>query len=179
METRVIAYSSIVEGTRFREEYGDIDTLVLSIKKEGLIQPLAVMDNGDETYLLLAGGRRYRAAGIAELPEIPVRIYDNTLDPLQIRSIELMENIIRKDLTWWETAKLKKEIHDLQIQIHGEKISTAPDAPGWSKAMTAQLIGGAESLVRDDIKLAVAIEVLPQLKEAKNRSEAQKMLEVS
>lgn len=42
--------------------------------------------------------------------------------------------------------------------------------------MTAKLIGGAESLVHDDIKLAEAVAILPQLKQAKNRSEAQKML---
>lgn len=176
MEVKIINYTDIIEGTRFREEYGDIDSLVISIKNEGLIQPLAVRDNEDGTYLLLAGGRRYRAAGLATLSTVPVRVYEKNIDELTMRSVELMENIIRKDLTWWETANLKKEVHELQIKIHGEKKSTSPNAPGWSKAMTAALIGGAESVVHDDIKLAEALIVLPQLKQAKNRSEAQKML---
>lgn len=176
MEVKVVNYTDIIEGTRFREEYGDIESLVLSIKNEGLIQPLAVKDNEDGTYTILAGGRRYRAAGIASLPTIPVRVYPKNIDSLTMRSIELMENIIRKDLTWWETANLKKEVHELQIKIHGEKKSTSPTAPGWSKAMTAALLGGAESVVHDDIKLAEALLVLPQLKQAKNRNDAQKML---
>ena len=176
MEVKVVNYCDVKEGTRFREEYGDIESLALSIKNEGLIQPLAVRDNEDGTYLLLAGGRRYKAAGLASLTTLPVRVYEKDIDELTMRSIELMENIIRKDLRWWETANLKKEVHELQIKIHGEKKSTSPDAPGWSKAMTAKLIGGAESLVHDDIKLAEAIAIMPQLKTAKNRSEAQKML---
>jgi DNA modification methylase/ParB-like chromosome segregation protein Spo0J len=175
-EVAVVPFTSIIEGTRFRVDYGDINELVASFKVDGIIQPLAVRDNGDGTYTLAAGGRRYRAAGLAEIADIPVRVYPQDIDEYTMRSIELMENIIRKDLAWHEMVLLKKEIHELQVKIYGTKISTSPDAPGWSKAMTAKLLGGAESMVSEDIKLAEAMEILPDLKKAKNRNEAQKIL---
>jgi site-specific DNA-methyltransferase (adenine-specific) len=88
-----------------------------------------------------------------------------------------MENVCRKDLDWLEAAKLKKEIHLLQVAIHGEKKSTAPDAPGWSKRDTADLLGNKShaSVVRD-IQLADAVQIFPELAKAKNKDDAFKML---
>jgi ParB family chromosome partitioning protein len=103
--------TSIIYGERFREDMGDIAMLIESMKKEGVIQPLAVRDNEDGTYLLLAGGRRYTAASRAGIETVPIRCYPSSLSELEMRSIELMENVCRKDLDWLEAAKLKKEIH--------------------------------------------------------------------
>lgn len=173
---KVIPLSSIIEGDRFREDYGDLNDLVVSFKKEGIIQPLAVRDNEDGTYLLVAGGRRYRAALKAEITEVPVRCYQQDLSDLELRSIELMENICRKDMEWLEAAKLKKEIHQLQTAIYGEKKSTSPDAPGVSKRDTAELLGVSAATLVQDIQLATAAEHFPSLANAKNKSEAAKML---
>ena len=71
MKLKEIPLNEIDFGDRVRKDYGDIKELITSFKKEGIIQPLAVMeifwspDDGDEPahkYLLLAGGRRYTAA---------------------------------------------------------------------------------------------------------------------
>lgn len=175
-ELKIVDYGQIDEGERRREEYGDLNDLALSLQKEGIIQPLAVKDSGDDRYLLIAGGRRYRAAGIANITSIPVRIYPNDIDDLTFRSIELMENLNRKSLTWAEEVSLKKEIHELHIKIHGEKKSTAKDAPGWSAALTAQLTGVSQGALSDDIKLARAMELVPSLKSKKNKKEAMNAL---
>jgi len=172
-----IPLKTITFGERFREDYGDLSDLVASFKKEGVIQPLAVCEQEDGSYLLLAGGRRYMAADKAGLESVPVRCYPATLSELERRSIELMENICRKDMDWLEAAKLKKEIHNLQVAIHGEKISTAADAPGHSKRDTAALLGVAPSTVVQDINLATAVEMFPALAKAKNKNEASKMLQ--
>lgn len=176
IDLKVVPTSSIIFEKRFREDYGDINQLIESMKKEGVIQPLAVRDNNDETYTLLAGGRRLTAALKANIESLPVRCYPSTLSELEMRSIELMENVRRKDLDWLEAAKLKKEIHLLQTTIYGEKISTSPDAPGWSKRDTADLIGKSHASIIQDMQLADAVAIFPELAKAKNKNDATKML---
>jgi site-specific DNA-methyltransferase (adenine-specific) len=176
IELKVIPITSIIVEERFREEYGDIDTLAASIKKEGIIQPLAVCARVDGSYRLLAGGRRIKACSQAGISEIPVRIYPATLSELEMRSIELMENIARKDMSWVEATNLKSEIHKLQIAIHGVKTSTSPDAPGQSKRDTAELLGVSVGGLVYDLKLAEAMAAFPQLKEAKTKGDAHKLL---
>ncbi len=130
--------NEILVEDRAREEMGDIDELIASINKEGLIQPIAVSNIGindsvdnstDIKYRLLAGGRRLEACGKAGLSEVPVRIYDKELNSLEVKSIELAENIYRKDFEWNEEVRLKKEIHELQTEIYGEKVTTKVGAP--------------------------------------------------
>lgn len=177
IELKTISIEKITFGERFRDEYGDLDTLAASLKKEGIIQPLAVKScEGENEYILLAGGRRYKACLQAGISEIPVRVYPNTLTDLEMRSIELMENVARKDLSWVEATNLNKEIHILQQQIYGKKISTSPDATGVSLKDTANLLNISVGGLSDDIKLANAIEAFPVIKEAKTKSDAFKML---
>ena len=174
---KVIPLDAIIVGDRFREDYGDLSDLVLSFQKEGIINPLTVRDNEDGTYHLAAGGRRHKAATMAKLIEVPVRCYAKDLTDLDMRSIELMENICRKEMEWLEAAKLKKEIHELQVAIYGEKKSTAPNAPGFSKRDTADLLGVSQASLQYDLKLAEAAEIFPEMAKAKNKNEATKMLQ--
>jgi ParB/RepB/Spo0J family partition protein len=177
IELKVVPIDKIQVGERFRNEYGDIDFLAASLKKEGIIQPLAVKDNGDGSYILLAGGRRIKAAIQAEIKEVPIRVFPNNLNDLEMLNIELMENVARKDLSWAEAATLKSKIYEVQKALHGgEKTSTAQDAPGFSKRDLAAMLGLSVGNVVDDINLAKALDVFPQLKEADTKSDAQKML---
>jgi DNA modification methylase len=177
VELKTISIEQITFGERFRDEYGDLDTLAASLKKEGIIQPLAVRAcTGGDEYILLAGGRRYKACLQAGISEIPVRVYPETLNDLEMRSIELMENVARKDLSWVESTNLNKEILLLQQQIYGKKTSTSPNAPGVSLRDTAAMLGMTPGGLSDDIKLANAIEAFPSIKEAKTKSDAMKML---
>lgn len=177
IELKVININQITFGERFRDEYGDLDVLAASIKKEGIIQPLAVRTcAGGEEYILLAGGRRYKACQQAGVTDIPVRIYPDNLSELEMRSIELMENVARKDLSWVEATNLNKEIHMLQQEIYGKKTSTSPDAPGVSLRDTANLLGISFGGLSDDVKLSNAIQAFPSIKEAKTKSDAMKML---
>jgi site-specific DNA-methyltransferase (adenine-specific) len=178
MRLETIDIDNIKFGSRVREEYGDIDSLVLSMKKDGIIQPLAVKHQPKEEkkYLLLAGGRRYTAARKADIKDIPVRIYDRDLGKLEIKTIELAENLYRKDLEWQEEVKLKKDIHDLQIEIHGEKTSTSPNAEGWSKRDTSTMLNESPASTVQDIQLADMLYQIPELQKCKNKHEAQKII---
>lgn len=176
IELKTVNREDIICEARFREDMGDIDLLACSMKKEGIIQPLAVCNLENGKYRLLAGGRRYTAAGVAGISEIPVRCYPATLSTMEMRSIELMENVARKDLSWVEATNLKKEIHDLQVAMYGNKVSTSPDATGVSKADTAKLLGVSPGGLSDDIKMASALKVFPQLAQAKTKNDATKLL---
>lgn len=82
--------------------------LASSIKVHGIIQPLVLNDNGDGTYLIIAGERRYRAAKIAGLREVPV-IVKNYTDK-QIKEISIIENLQREDLNPIEAARAIKQL---------------------------------------------------------------------
>lgn len=187
-----IEVSNIYAGDRVREKYPDIDELIQSIRDNGLIQPIAVFDKNfvdneegiaddflesDKDYLLLGGGRRivaYKKGRISDT--IPARIYDEVLTGDQLKEIELFENLDRVGLTYKEEVTLKKKIHDLQTKIHGKAVKGAQNGDGHSVEDTAQMLGESKATTSQDIKLAEAMEKLPQLAEAKTKTEAQKML---
>lgn len=177
MKVAILKREDIIVGERFRDDYGNIAELAASLKKEGIIQPLAVRLDTEGKYHLLAGGRRMRACGVAEIDLIPVRVYENELTLAEQRSIELAENACRKDLTWQENAILCREIDNLQKGVYGEKVSTSSDAVGWSKRDTATMLGKSPAAVVQNIRLAEAMEVLPELAQCKDRKEALKRVE--
>ena len=78
-----------------------------SIKQFGVLQPLLVQER-DEYYEIIAGERRWRAAKIAGLKEVPVMI--KKLTEQQIMEISLIENIQREDLNPIEEAQAYKRL---------------------------------------------------------------------
>ena len=166
-------------GDRRREDYGEVDDLADSIKERGLMHPIVVQsDDGNAPYKLAAGGRRYLACTNLGMDEISCRIYDHPLNALDLKAIELFENLDRKNLSVKEEAFLKKDIHELMVQRHGEKTSTAPGAPGWSKRDTAKLLDKSVGGTMDDIRLAETMEAMPELglDKCKTKNEAMKMI---
>ena len=73
-----------------------------SIKQHGIVQPLVVAKQKDY-YEIIAGERRWRAAKMAGLKEVPVVIKDYS--PQEIMEVALIENIQREDLNPVEEAK--------------------------------------------------------------------------
>ena len=175
-----VKLSDITYGTRRREDFGDIEELAKSIKEDGLISPIAVQsDNGLPPFKLAAGGRRFIAVASLGEDTIACRIYDHPLNELELKSIELIENIQRKDLTHTEKVFLVRDINDLQIRIHGPKMARSPDAEGHSMRDTAKLINRSTGAVSEDIKLANAMDAMPELEldKCKNRKEALRKLD--
>jgi ParB family chromosome partitioning protein len=78
-----------------------LEELAASIRANGIIQPLIVRRMGD-SYQIVAGERRWRAARIAELEEVPVVIQD--VADRSMLELALIENIQREDLNAIETA---------------------------------------------------------------------------
>ena len=73
-----------------------------SIKRHGLLQPVTVVRDNDDTYILVAGERRLRAHKLAGMERIKAII--TNIEELQLREVALIENIQRDDLNVIELA---------------------------------------------------------------------------
>ncbi|MGA3186166.1 MAG: ParB/RepB/Spo0J family partition protein [Bryobacteraceae bacterium] len=78
-----------------------LDELAASIRANGIIQPIVVRQHGDG-YQIVAGERRWRAAKLAGVTEVPVVVQD--VDDPRMLELALIENIQREDLNPIETA---------------------------------------------------------------------------
>jgi ParB/RepB/Spo0J family partition protein len=153
----------VVEGTRFREDLGDINELMESIKTYGILQPLVV----DSDNRLIAGGRRLTAARSAGLSHVPCVVHRGSIDDGDLRELELVENIHRKQFAWHEEVLLVREIHRLKT---GEALKRGEK---WSLEKTKDLFDKSRSAVSKDILLADALSTFPEIKSCKDRNEAQ------
>ncbi len=173
-----IKITDIEFGNRFRKEYGDLKELAESIKSTGgLVSSFSVkiLENSDRKYLLLAGGRRLRAAELAGIDTVPAIIYPSDTSEIKVREIELVENIQRKDLEWWEKVELTDEIHRLEQELHGAK-TVGGSTAGHSKRDTARLLGRSAGSVVQDLNLATVLKAVPGLKELGSKQEAEKFI---
>lgn len=172
----MIDLSSITVSDRARQEMGDLEGLETSLKESGLVQPLAVKSNGDGTYKLLAGERRYTVLKKNNILSIPARIYEDDLSDLEMKVIEKSENFYRKDMEFWELDKLTLEIHQMQQELLGVK-GPGP-GNGWGTRDTAEMIGAkSNASVVEAIKRAQAREAFPELFDnCKSASDASKVL---
>ena len=79
----------------------ELNELMLSIQEHGILQPLIVRKKADK-FEIVAGERRYRAARLAKVSEIPVLVKE--FDDKQVLEVALIENIQRSDLNSMELA---------------------------------------------------------------------------
>ncbi len=99
-----------------------------SIKQHGIVQPLVVAKQKDY-YEIIAGERRWRAAKIAGLKEVPVVIKDYS--PQEIMEVALIENIQREDLNPVEEAKAYQNLikeYNLKQEEVAERVSKSRSA---------------------------------------------------
>ncbi len=146
--------------TKFDEE--ELQELAQSIKTYGLIQPITVRPIENGKYQLISGERRFRAAKLAGLTEIPAFV--RTADDVQTVQMALVENIQRKDLNAIEIAMsyqmLIDECHLTQTEIAekvGKNLSTISNYLRLLKLST-----DAQVAVRDErISMAHARTIVP------------------
>jgi hypothetical protein len=97
-------------------------------------------------------------------------MYQDTIEPILMREIELEENIQRKDFTPAEAALAVAELHKLKQEIHG-KAKQGVKTDGWSLEKTAESLGVSRGNVIESLYLAEMIGMFPTLKESKTKSE--------
>ena len=94
-----------------------IEELAQSIHKNGLIQPLILTKKDNNSYVLVAGERRWRAAQLANLKTIPALLLPQDLDKDEI---SLIENIQRENLKISEEAQAYQRLIDKNKYTHEE-----------------------------------------------------------
>lgn len=104
-----------------------LNELAKSIEKNGIIQPLLVRPMSDGSYQLVAGERRWRAAHMAGLHEVPVTIREMTDEEASV--FALIENLQREDLNPVEEAEGLKSL----IETYGFTQEEAADRVGKSR----------------------------------------------
>lgn len=110
--------------------------LSASIKEHGVLQPLLVRPMADGSYRLVAGERRYRAARMAGVTEVPVTIREMTDEEESI--FALIENLHREDLNAIEEA---------------QGIKTLIDIFGFTQEEAAQKVGKSRTAVTNSLRL--------------------------
>ena len=103
-----------------------LEELAVSIRRHGIV--LVVRKNGMR-YTIIAGERRFRAAHIAELKQVPVIISE--MDPAMIMEVALVENLQREDLNPIEEAaaiRLLMDQHDLTQEEVSDRIGKSRPA---------------------------------------------------
>ncbi len=108
-----------------RKDFGDLESLAQSIQEKGVIEPIILRPRNGH-FEIIAGERRFRAARLAGLEEIPGIEYD--IQDNEALEISIIENIQRKDLNLFEHAFSLKSLNDIYGYTHEEiaqKISTS------------------------------------------------------
>ena len=128
--TRTIEISRIIpdpDQPRRVFDEDKLESLADSIAEQGVLQPITVQPaNADGRHLIIMGERRWRAAQLAELTDIPAIIREPTDE---LRAIQLTENVQRADLTTMEIAQAVE-----QMRKDGRKRPEIARALGWNEA---------------------------------------------
>jgi ParB family chromosome partitioning protein len=136
-ETPTTLRSSLLRPGRYqprtRMDPGSIEELAESIRSQGVLQPILVRSL-DDGYEIIAGERRWRAAQVAGLDEVPVVVRD--VDDNAAMEIALVENIQREDLNPLEEASGIQRLIDEFAMTH----ETAGKAVGRSRSAVTNLL---------------------------------------
>ena len=97
-----------------------LQELADSIREHGVISPITLRDNGDGSYMIIAGERRFRASKLAGLERIPA--YIRTAKDEQVMEWALIENIQREDLDAIEIALAYQRLMD-EYNLTQERMS--------------------------------------------------------
>ncbi len=185
MNTEIICSLQLTDiklTSRIRVDYKDLDSLALSIIRDGLIHPICV---NQETMELVAGGRRYIAytkiaAGeyLSELDYDPTNFQKiptylrKVESPAHATLLELEENLRREDMSWKEYVSGISAYHNLNRQL------ALKEREDWTQEQTGKLLNISQTNVSSILKVN---EVLKKhadhpIQKASNFSEALQIL---
>jgi ParB family transcriptional regulator, chromosome partitioning protein len=119
---------------RTRMDEGALQELAASIRAQGLMQPILVRGVGGDRFEIIAGERRFRAARIAGLAEVPVLVKE--VSDQAAAAMALIENIQREDLNPLEEAQGIQRLLDDFNFTHEQ----AAEAAGRSRSAVSNLL---------------------------------------
>ncbi len=114
-----------------------LEELAASIREHGILQPLLVRARSSGGYELIAGERRWRAAGLAGLDMVPIVIAEESNDGESGLTLALVENLQRSDLNPIEMAAAFEQLAE----------------SGWTQERIAQQVGKSRAAVANALRL--------------------------
>jgi len=114
-----------------------LQELAESIRVQGIVQPIVVTPTEGGSYTIIAGERRYRAAGLAGLRQVPVVVRDE-IDEQGMLELALVENLQRSDLNPLEEAEAYLDLRERF---------------GLSQEQVAERVGKSRSAVANSLRL--------------------------
>ena len=155
-EPRKLALTQLVPGKHQPRKIFDgnaLNELAVSIRNQGVIQPLLVrlLPGMPQRYEIVAGERRWRAARMAGLTEVPVIVTEYT--DKEAMTVALVENLQREDLNPLEEA---------------EALQALREAHGLSQEALAEQLGKSRSAVANALRL---LQLAPAMQEALARGD--------
>jgi len=127
-----------------RQSIGDLEELVASIRNVGVLEPLLVRQLGDG-FEIISGERRYRAAKVAGLEQVPCIVLD--VGDAEVLEIALIENLQRQDLSPFEES---------------EGLHALVDRFGYTHEDLSRKIGKSRSSVTETLTLTSIPETVRQ-----------------
>ncbi len=130
-----------------------LEELAMSIKNQGIIQPLIVRIIDKEKYEIIAGERRYKASKLAGIKELPVIIRD--YNDKEALTIALIENLQRENLNPIDEAKAYfelKELHKISQEELAEKLGKSRSAVVNSIRLLSLPDFIKEAIIVDELK---------------------------
>ena len=139
-----------------------------SIARYGMVQPIIVRQNG-ERFVIVAGERRFRAARLAGLTQVPVIV--KALDDAEVMEVALIENLQRENLNPIEEAaaiRFLMEQHDLTQEEVAKRLAKSRPAIANSLRLL-NLDDGVQDYVREGKLSAGAARALVAVKDARKQ----------
>ncbi len=139
-----------------------LEELAASFATQGILQPLLVRAVEDGRYEVVAGARRFRAAQLATLEEVPVRVVE--LSDAAVRESQLTENLLREDVHPYEEALALSGL----LHLEGASYDVAAIASRLGKSpayilqrirLTELIPAIAEAFLADKIGVGHALEI--------------------
>lgn len=155
-----------------------LESLSQSIMEHGVLQPIVLLPAGIGRYTIIAGERRFRAARMAGLSEIPAVVMD--VSPQQAKEIALIENLQREDLDPVEVAVGYKSLME-SFDLTQDEISKKLSIPRSSVANSLRILNLSAEVLElvktGELSLGHAKVVLSLTGEAKQLELAQTIAE--
>ena len=159
-------------------ENQSLEQLSQSIIEHGVLQPIVLMPNGIGRYTIIAGERRFRAARMAGLTEIPAIVKD--VSTQSAKEIALIENLQREDLDPVEIAYGYKSLME-SFNLTQDEISQKLSIPRSSIANSLRILNLPEDILQlvkeDKVSLGHAKVILSVGEESLQRELAKQTVE--
>ncbi len=138
---------------RARQDLGDLNSLVASIERVGLLHPVVLTEDGR----LISGARRIAAFKILGRDEIPYTVASSLKEAVDLLQAERDENVERKPLSPTEAVALAMRLEPLEREAASKRMRTGKPSENFSKGRASDKVAAAVGMSRPTLAKAIAV----------------------